>query len=202
MKAIMLLPCLVIVGAQPYVAMLYQTTEKPVSGASSPDRLALTALPFNASSTFPHVLITVDPNESFQELVGFGGAITDASAHVFAQLPAALQEEVLDALWGADGQQYSLARLTIGSTDFATTVYNYDSTEGDFNLSHFSIEHDEQEILPMVKRAQGAAAGALHFISSPWSPPGWMKAGWLTKKGYMRNSAKPGMLADPKIHAT
>ena len=29
-----------------------------------------------------------------------------------------------------------------------------------------------------------------------------MKAGWLTKRGYMRNSAKPGMLADPRVFAS
>ena len=29
-----------------------------------------------------------------------------------------------------------------------------------------------------------------------------MKAGWLTPKGYMRNSAKPGMIDDPEMYAS
>lgn len=29
-----------------------------------------------------------------------------------------------------------------------------------------------------------------------------MKRGWLTKKGYMRNSAKPGMIDEPKVYAS
>ena len=36
---------------------------------------------------------------------GFGGAITDSVAHVFGQLEADLQEEVIEALWGPTGQK-------------------------------------------------------------------------------------------------
>ena len=53
---------------------------------------------------------------------------------------------------------------------------------------------------------QAAAAGGgdgLQFMSSSWSPPGWMKVpyGIDKHKGTMRNSAKPGMLPDDEVHA-
>ena len=74
---------------------------------------------------------------------GFGGAFTDSVAEVFSQLNSTLQETVLEALWGATGNQYSLARLTIGSTDFSTTVYNYnmnpDDSTPDYNQSKFYL---------------------------------------------------------------
>src|SRR5687767_7010598 len=39
------------------------------------------------------ISIFVNPNKSFQTLLGIGGAITDASAEVFAKLSKAKQEE-------------------------------------------------------------------------------------------------------------
>jgi glucosylceramidase len=47
-----------------------------------------------------------------------------------------------------------------------------------------------------------SSAAGLQFLSTSWSPPGWMKRGWLTKKGFMRNSAKPGMLNSPDVFAS
>ena len=187
------------------VGFLVQTTEKPVGGASQPDRLRPSELYFNASGSSPNLTISLNSGSSFQSIVGFGGAITDSSAAVFSRLSPALQKEVVEALWGPSGQRYNMARLTIGATDFSETVYNYDEEAGDLSMTNFSVAHDEERIIPLVKHAQAASAGALQLISSPWSPPGWMKAWWpgslAPKKGYMRNSAKPGLLPDPKVHA-
>ena len=41
------------------------------------------------------VSVFVNPNKSFQSFLGIGGAITDASAEVFAQLPPEKQKEFL-----------------------------------------------------------------------------------------------------------
>jgi glucosylceramidase len=181
-------------------ATLIQTLEKG-------DRLKEYTVNVTTSLQPGRQTLRVNPAARRQTLLGFGGAFTDSVAHVFAQLSADLQEQVLEAMWGASGQRYNLARLTIGSTDFSVNVYNYDDLRAepagsvDFNQSRFSIEHDEAVIIPLVQRAMRKNP-TLMFLSSPWSPPGWMKAGWLTKRGYMRNSAKPGMLQDPRIFAS
>ena len=52
----------------------------------------------------------------------------------------------------------------------------------------------------MVLSAQEKSNGTLRCLSTSWSPPGWMKAPYLRAKGYMRNSAKPGMIDDPKMY--
>ena len=39
------------------------------------------------------VAVFVNPNKTFQTFLGIGGALTDASAEVFAQLPASKQNE-------------------------------------------------------------------------------------------------------------
>ena len=43
------------------------------------------------------VSVFVNPNKRYQKVLGFGGAITDASSEVFAKLPADKQEELLKA---------------------------------------------------------------------------------------------------------
>lgn len=189
------------------VATLIQTAEKDggypeTSSSSNPDRLAEYSVNFSSTKQSAEVTITLEPSASFQTVKGFGGAFTDAGAHVFGQLESKLQEEVIESFWGQTGQRYNLGRLTIGSTDFATGVYNYNENPGNLNQSEFSIEHDQAQLIPYIKRALAKSEGELQFVSSPWSPPGWMKRGWLTKKGYMRNSAKPGMIDDPKVYAS
>jgi glucosylceramidase len=202
-------------GAASGTARLVRTAEE--FPGTAPWRLNETTVDLTPTAAGDDVvLLEVDMTTRFQEIKGFGGAFTDAVAHVFGGLGEALQEEVLEALWGPTGQQYNLARLPIGSTDFSTGVYNYNEPDGlplgapDFNQSTFSIAHDEKQILPLIKRAQARAAATaaarsepaladggpagLRFLCTAWSPPGWMKAKYLGATGHMRNSAKPGML--------
>jgi glucosylceramidase len=186
--------------------VLYQTAED--YPAKKPYRLSRceTCATTNSTPAAGVEILTVDLATKYQTIQGFGGAFTDSVASVFSSLNSTLQEEVLEALWGDSGQGYNMARLTIGSTDFSTSIYNYNEPDGvplskpDYDQTSFSIAHDQKKIIPMILRAQKKADGALRFLSSSWSPPGWMKQGWLTAKGYMRNSAKPGMLPDPKVH--
>ncbi|HAA11777.1 MAG TPA: glycosyl hydrolase [Cytophagales bacterium] len=119
--------------------------------------------------------IFVNPRHAFQTFLGIGGAITDASAEVFAQLPADKQEELLKAYYDAEeGIGYTLARTHIHSCDFSSGSYTYVSDE-DPELGTFSIAHDQEFRIPMIKRATEAAGGELLLYASPWSPPAFMK---------------------------
>ncbi|NNK83603.1 MAG: glycoside hydrolase family 30 protein [Flavobacteriaceae bacterium] len=118
--------------------------------------------------------IFVNPNHQFQTFIGIGGAITDASAEVFAKLSPEKQEELLSAYYGIDGIDYTLMRTSIHSCDFSSGSFTY-IEEGDKELNTFSIEHDKQFRLPMIKRAIKKADGNMLFYMSPWSPPAFMK---------------------------
>jgi glucosylceramidase len=119
--------------------------------------------------------VFVNPGKTFQRFLGIGGAITDASAEVFAQLPENRQQELLKAYYDPDeGIGYSLARTTIHSCDFSSGSYTY-ITEGDKALNTFSIDHDRICRIPLIKRAIAAAGGELLLYASPWSPPAFMK---------------------------
>jgi glucosylceramidase len=122
------------------------------------------------------ICVFVDPNKTFQTHLGIGGALTDAAAETLAKLPAAKQEEVIRAYY--DPQQgigYTLGRTNIHSCDFSSASYTY-VKDGDAELASFSIDHDQQYRLPLIKRAIAAAGGKLTLFASPWSPPAFMKS--------------------------
>ena len=121
------------------------------------------------------VCVFVDPLKTFQTFLGIGGAITDASAETFAKLPAEKQAEMIRAYYDpVDGIGYTLARTNIHSCDFSSGSYTY-VKENDKTLQSFSIAHDQQYRIPMIKKAIAATGGKLTLYASPWSPPAWMK---------------------------
>lgn len=121
------------------------------------------------------VCVFIDPMHSFQSFIGIGGALTDASAEVFAKLPEATQKEFLTAYYDRDkGIGYNFARTTIASCDFSGDTYAY-IADKDTSLASFNVSHDEKYRIPFIKKAIAAAGGNLPLFVSPWSPPGWMK---------------------------
>ena len=129
------------------------------------------------------ISIFVNPTQSFQNFMGIGGAITDASAEVFAKLSSAKQEELLAAYYDTkNGIGYSLLRTSIHSSDFASGSYTY-IEEGDQELKTFSIDHDKTYRIPMIKRAIQTAGGKLLLYASPWSPPSFMKSNGTMLQG-------------------
>lgn len=127
--------------------------------------------------------VFIDPQRRFQTVLGIGGAITDSSADVFAQLPAARQAELIKAYYDpVDGLGYSLLRTTIHSTDFSTASYTY-IAEGDGALASFDIAPDRRARMPMIKRAIAQAGGSITTFASPWSAPAFMKSNRSMLKG-------------------
>lgn len=119
--------------------------------------------------------VFVDTTKMFQTFIGIGGALTDAAAETFAKLPEKKQEEFLNAYFDREeGIGYSLARTNINSCDFSSGSYTY-VDDGDVSLKSFSIAHDEQYKIPLIKRAMEKTGGKLPLFISPWSPPAWMK---------------------------
>ena len=134
------------------------------------------------------ISIFVNPSKKYQRFLGVGGAITDASAVVFASLSKEKQQHLIDAYFDPNtGIGYTLLRTTIHSSDFSPESYTY-VEEGDADLTTFSIDHDKQYRIPMIKRAMNAAGNNLTFYVSPWSPPAFMKTnGSMLKGGKLKN---------------
>ena len=129
------------------------------------------------------VAIFVNPNKTFQSFIGIGGAVTDATAEVFAALPAEKQQEFLTAYFDKEkGIGYNLIRSNIHSCDFSSASYTYVSDE-DKSLKTFSIDHDQQYRIPLVKKIIATAGGTITHFASPWSPPAFMKDNHTMLKG-------------------
>jgi glucosylceramidase len=121
------------------------------------------------------ICVFVDPGKTFQEFLGIGGAITDASAETFYKLSPDRQQAVLDAYFSKDkGIGYNIIRTHIHSCDFSSESYTY-VQEGDTALSTFNIDHDKQFRIPMIKAAMDIVGDNVVVYASPWSPPAWMK---------------------------
>jgi glucosylceramidase len=123
--------------------------------------------------------ITVDDTRTFQSMVGFGGSLTDSSASVLSGLSPAARDRALRDLFDPNsGDGLSFLRQPIGASDFtATTAYTYDDVgpgQTDYLQQHFSIAHDEAQILPLLRRARQLNP-RLSIMATPWSPPAWMK---------------------------
>jgi glucosylceramidase len=120
--------------------------------------------------------ILLDASKTFQVIEGFGGALTDAAAETYFKLPERIRLEILNAYFNPEtGIGYSLCRTHINSCDFSSDSYAYAEVPGDIKLEHFSIKHDRQFRIPLIKQALAVSRNGLKIFASPWSPSAWMK---------------------------
>lgn len=127
------------------------------------------------------------PEAPRQRVIGFGGALTEASAWVFAQMPAALQDETLIRCFGPashGGNAYTLCRTHLQSCDFARGNYAYVSRprRGRDVLDTFTIERDRALLIPFIRCCR-ALAPNLSLVAAPWSPPAFMKTNRSMNRG-------------------
>lgn len=130
--------------------------------------------------------VYLDPATAMQEVLGFGGAFTDASCYLMSRLSAEVRHQFLSDLYGPSGLRLSIGRTCIGTSDYSTKMYSYDDTpEPDPDLTHFSIDQDRAWIIPALREAQEINPD-LYLFSCVWSPPGWMKSGGSMLGGCMK----------------
>ncbi len=137
--------------------------------------------------------IAVDPGTRYQQMVGFGAAVTDASAWLIQnRMNADQRAALLEDLFGdSPGIGLSFTRLTVGASDFSRAHYSYDDMpkgETDPGLAHFSIAPAKTDVLPTVRAAR-VVNPRLAVMLSPWSAPGWMKTSDALIAGTLREQA-------------
>jgi glucosylceramidase len=110
-------------------------------------------------------------------MVGFGGALTESSAWVLAQLPQEQRMEILRRYYDPkEGIGYTLARTHINSCDFSLNMWSLTPTPGDYDLHDFTLAPMRRWIMPLLHDARKVAgADRFKLMASPWSPPAWMK---------------------------
>jgi glucosylceramidase len=132
--------------------------------------------------------VTLDPGTEKQEILGFGGALTDATCWVLSQLSKEQRAEVMHDLFAPGGMGLNVNRTCIGASDYSRTAYSLDEgEEPDPEMKRFSIGHDKEYILPVLREARRANP-EMFLFSSPWSPPAWMKPNKSLLGGVMRKT--------------
>ncbi|SDR87193.1 glycoside hydrolase family 30 protein [Christiangramia echinicola] len=131
--------------------------------------------------------IEVDASEKYQSIDGFGFTLTGGSAEMINSLNDSKRAELLQKLFGNVENAISInfLRLSIGASDLDGSTFSYnDIPEGqtDPNLEQFSIEKDEENLIPLLKNIL-AINPDIKILGSPWSPPTWMKDNKDTKGG-------------------
>ena len=119
--------------------------------------------------------IVIDTETKFQTITGFGGSFTEASAYLLNQLSKENRAEIIEAYFGETGAKYSLTRTHINSCDFSLSNYAYVEDPNDTELETFNIDHDRDDIIPMIKDAMKISKDGFKIISSPWTAPPFMK---------------------------
>lgn len=130
-------------------------------------------------------IIEINKENEFQEILGFGGAFTEAAAYTLAQISEEKRAEVVKSYFDPEkGLNYSIGRVHIHSCDFALENYTY-VEENDESLETFDISRDKKWVLPLIKDAEKERGSEIKILASPWSPPAWMKS-----NGEMNNGGK------------
>jgi glucosylceramidase len=145
-------------------------------------------LPIGPSSGGTGVVIAVDETKSYQEMVGFGAAFSDASAFLINNKLGAQRDVIMRELFGREGIGLSFVRVPMGGSDFSSTHYSYDDMpagQSDPTLARFSIVPDRADKLPLL-RAAIAINPQIKVVGSPWSAPAWMKTSGSLVKGTLR----------------
>jgi glucosylceramidase len=130
--------------------------------------------------------LAVDASQRYQTMLGFGGALTESSAWVLAQLPAEKRMEVIRRYYDpAEGIGYTLARTHLNSCDFSLSLWSLAERPGDYELHSFTLDPMRKWVLPLLHDARRVAGSDDRFrlLVSPWSPPAWMKTNFRMDDG-------------------
>lgn len=150
---------------------------------TKPDKSALLqkqniSLNFSAVGN-AYATILVDTTQTFQQMDGFGFAMTGGSAMLINNLLPATRDALLNELFstGDNGIGVSYLRVSIGASDLSPSVFSYDdmpSGQTDVNLSHFDLGPDKTDLVPVLKSVLQINPN-IKILGSPWSAPAWMK---------------------------
>jgi glucosylceramidase len=140
-----------------------------------------------AKAATAKIQIDVDDAVRFQQIDGFGFAMTGGSAQLLMRMAperrTALLKEIFGSSDGSIGVSY--LRLSIGASDMNERVFTYDDLPAggtDPQLAHFGLGPDLADVVPVVREVL-AIQPKISILASPWTAPSWMKSNQLPKSG-------------------
>jgi glucosylceramidase len=154
-------------------------------------------------------ILALDEKTTFQEMLGFGGTLTDSDCANLNRLSPSKRHAAIEALAGKDGLGFSVMRIPFGSTDSNRepnrdmNFYTYCDVpmgETDPKLTHFSLQKDiDRGIIDVIKEFR-AVNPQLQLLASVWGVPAWMTTNKLIYHGFF-DSAFTDVYADYLVKA-
>ncbi|MDO9269074.1 MAG: glycoside hydrolase family 30 beta sandwich domain-containing protein [Methylobacter sp.] len=145
------------------------------------------------ANDFP--VITVDTEQKYQVIEGFGFSLTGGSALLVSRLAAPDRSALLRELFlpDGDGSGISFLRLSIGASDLSERCFSYDDRpdgQSDLELVHFDIEAGDLELIPLLREIL-AVNPEIRIMATAWSAPTWMK----TNRSFVGGKLRPDCYA-------
>lgn len=117
--------------------------------------------------------LLLNPEERYQEMDGFGAAITGSTCYNLMQMTRKDRVKFLNQTFSPlKGMGYSYIRISIGCSDFSLSEYTCCDTEG---IENFALQEEEvQYVIPVLKEILKINPD-IKILGSPWTCPRWMK---------------------------
>src|SRR5258708_33858733 len=101
--------------------------------------------------------ITVDKSKTYQQMDGFGFALTGGSAMLINNMSVIKQADLLKELFGTNQNSIGVSylRVSLGASDLDDHVFSYDDLrtgEKDPDLKKFSVANDKNALIPVLKK--------------------------------------------------
>ncbi|MGC9150899.1 MAG: glycoside hydrolase family 30 protein [Microbacter sp.] len=149
-----------------------------------------TSLNFSASPN-GYPVIDVDTTQIYQNIDGFGYALTGVSAMLINSLPETQKDALLRDLFLTDSTHIGVSylRLSLGASDLSAAPFTYDEVlpgKTDTTLQYFSIDQERTDLIPILQKII-ALNPSIKIIATPWTAPTWMK----TNGSFVGGSLKP-----------
>ena len=128
---------------------------------------------FSSKDNLSPTTITLDPGVRYQEMDGFGAAITGSTCFNLLQMTDGDRSKFLTETFAdTNGLGFSYIRIAIGCSDFSLSEYTCCDKKG---IENFSLQSEEKEfIIPVMKEILSINPN-VKVIAAPWTPPKWMK---------------------------
>ncbi|WP_455586158.1 glycoside hydrolase family 30 protein [Bacteroides sp.] len=153
---------------------IYATTE------SLTKDLTRDAVSFSKKDNMAPTNISLDAATRYQEMDGFGVAITGSTCYnLLLMNPTDRTKFLTETFSETNGYGFSYIRIAIGCSDFSLSEYTCCDTEG---IENFALQSEETGyIIPILKEIL-AINPAIKILGSPWTCPKWMKVNNLSDK--------------------
>lgn len=141
------------------------------------------------------ITLSINRDNKYQSIVGFGGAFTGSVSHLLNLMPTKLRENLYRDYYSvSDGIGYTIMRIPIAGCDFDLEPWAYNELPiNDKQLSNFT-QLDKRDIrkIEQINELKIISQNSnIKVMGAAWSPPRWMKTnndwsgrGFLKKEFY------------------